>query len=126
MLAGRAESGKRENSSALWPGLRSRLDEIDGVRRPRRSWVPAGAMIAASVAIATMLLNQSTSSLPEIRGGDRSTVVHISPRVSAVDAVDDDRRPPANSRNLDNDGRPVHSFYLLEGSVPAGVTDQEF
>lgn len=58
---------------ALWPSVRSRIESSELRIRVQPRWLPAGAMIAASVAIFTMIWNrpQSSDSTRGPRGGAR-------------------------------------------------------
>src|SRR5262245_7892592 len=53
--------------SSMWPALASRLRERSVRQRPRASWLPMGAMVAASVAIGVVVWNRPAN-LPPLSG----------------------------------------------------------
>jgi hypothetical protein len=57
MLVSRVEFDAGPPSESLWPALQLRLPLTQDT--PRRSWLPAGAMAAAGVAIAVLVVDRS-------------------------------------------------------------------
>ena len=129
-LAGlRAESAEPSSAGSLWPALRDRLASVE-TSRPRRSWFPAGAMLAASIAMAIVLLNKPAKLEPV--QGESSPYINSDEIAAAGDSLFTTRSAelretdsPARSELDDEFQLPIPYFHL-ESARPVGFSPREF
>lgn len=110
----RTEHPDRDTSPALWPSVRGHLTEREFSRGPRRFWLPAGAVAAASVAIGVVLWNRpgqlepvhNRSSFPSTSTADSSFTI------SKLDA-DEELSPAPPYFHLEN----AHPVDFIPGEL---------
>lgn len=128
LLQCRTQTSGDETSPSLWPALKNRLQAAPPAAPRRNSWLPVGAMTAATVAIAVVLWNRPAASLPSVRSVPSSGASWIPRGVRSVEAINNDARgTPEFTPNSPNQQfqPPVRSFYLLESGSPSANVDEE-
>lgn len=118
----RTESAETDTSPSLWPSIRCQLTERGFSRGPRRSWLPAGAVAAATIAIGVVLWNRPArlepvhdhSSVPATATADSSFTIH---------EPDPDKMI---GRLADEEWSPASAYFHLESARPVGFIPGEF
>ncbi|GEM_PF-6707563 len=128
MLVTRDEFLAASSSESLWPAMQLRLPHTRDTMR--RSWMPAGAMAAASVAIAVLMVDRSGDS-----GGPPRAAGYESPparfRTSTDftgNTLDTSHRHSARFDMPDDswDERfPARTYFHLEGAQPVDESAPE-
>jgi len=114
---------------SLWPVLRHQLTQRELSRRPRRSFLPASAVTAATVAIGVVLWNRPAR-LESLPGRAPDSAIH------AADSSDKARNassdPTLNSEKmigrsaLDQGNSHGVPYFHLESAHPVGLIPNEF
>ena len=114
---------------SLWPTLESRLNRVEPVVPVRRSWLPIGAMAAASVAMATIIWNRSVDFGPsqsaQAPANDPSPIYGVEP-VSVLDVTGSGRFGQSEQPDVWVEPVDGRSDYHLENARPVGRSPQEF
>ena len=115
--------------SSLWPSLRSCIAHTDLSRTQRRSLLPVGALVAASLAIATILWNRPAGhssdlglTLP-LNSGSIGTVGKPMDVVSVPDLWDGES---LDRMDLSDESRMRRSHFHLERALPVGFPPHDF
>jgi anti-sigma factor RsiW len=119
-----------ELGHSIWPALARRLHERNVRQRPRASWLPMGAMVAASVAIGVVVWNRPVN-LPPLPGavsgpGGASTSNDWNAPDWAAGLTLPTRSDRATPRSLRNDAMMDEPQFHLETAVPLRLSDGDF
>ncbi len=129
LLQCREAIGEPQEVTSLWPAIRGQLIRVETISPPAHSWMPVGTLLAASVAIAVVLVHGTIdTSRPPSRHSILETAV-LRPADDAgstltefVPSVEVWPDPAALLDEL----RSWNAYFHLESARPVELTPRDF
>ena len=111
----------------LWPALRSRLRPVEAPVPPERFWLPAAALVAASLAIAAFFWNGTNERGVAERSSPGDEIVAVQPgsHTPAGQSFEPQPRILYDTRPADL-SFPSDSYFHLERARPVSYSKGDF